>query len=160
MVHAVLIGAHAIAAVVAFVSGLLVAWNMPARMNARFGAYVAALGLMLVFLLLAIATDWFELESMKRAIFLGLLVLGTYTAFRGWRAMRELRSHMRPEASVGDVGFTLIALFDGFMIVTAFDVGSPIWLVLVVGALGIVLGIVSIHYLKCRAVQRAQRLGQ
>ena len=129
-------------------------------MNARFRVYVVTLGLMLLFLILAVSTDWRELDTVKRAIFLGLLVLGTYTTFRGWQAAREIGPQMRRGAYVDDVGFTLIALFDGFVIVTAFDLGSPIWLVLVVGASGVVLGVMGIHHLKRRALQPAQPVGQ
>jgi hypothetical protein len=43
-------------------------------------------------------------------------------------------------AYVESLGFTLIALFDGFVIVSAIDLGAPIWLVLGIGVLGVLAG--------------------
>jgi len=39
-----------------------------------------------------------------------------------------------------DVGFTVIALFDGFVIVSSLDLGAPIWLVVVIGVFGVLGG--------------------
>ena len=36
---------------------------------------------------------------------------------------------------VGDAGFTLVALLDDFVMISAFDLGAPMSLVLVLGAL-------------------------
>ena len=111
---------------------------------------------MLLFLIVAVATDWSQLDTLKRAIFAGLLLLGAYTGFRAWLAARKLNTSLNPPGYVADIGFTLIALFDGFVIVTAFDLGAPIWLVVIVGALGIILGVTGIHQLKRRAANHAR----
>jgi hypothetical protein len=47
------------------------------------------------------------------------------------------------------MGFTLIALFDGFVIISALDLGAPSWLVVAPGVLGIVVGRLGV-----RRVQR------
>ena len=39
-----------------------------------------------------------------------------------------------------DVGFTLITLFDGFVIITALDLGAPAWLVIATAVAGIAAG--------------------
>ena len=158
MLHLVLIAVHAISAVAAFVLGFAVVWSLPARMNPGFRAYLVAMSLMLLFLVMAIATDWSQLDTLKKAIFAGLLVLGAYTGLRALQAAHKLRATLDPPGYIADVGFTLIALFDGFVIVTAFDLGSPIWLVVIVGALGIILGVAGIHRLRRRAVNHTQVL--
>jgi hypothetical protein len=87
-------------------------------------------------------------------VYSGLLVLAGYTGWRGWRAAQDLvgRAGARRTQYVEDVGFTLIALFDGFVIVSALDLGVPGWLVVALGVFGILVG----RY----GVQRAQaRMG-
>jgi hypothetical protein len=71
-------------------------------------------------------------------------------AWRGWQALLHLRSPMGSWRAdyIDDVGFTLIALFDGFVIVSALDLGAPICLTLSIAVLGILAG----RY----AVQRVQ----
>jgi hypothetical protein len=53
------------------------------------------------------------------------------------------------------VGFTLIALFDGFVIVTAIDAGAPGWLVGVVAVAGVLFG----RRLVALAHRRAEQTG-
>ena len=52
------------------------------------------------------------------------------------------------------VGFTLIALWDGFVIVLAIDLGAPGWLVLVLAVLGVVVGNRALHRAEARAAVR------
>jgi hypothetical protein len=40
------------------------------------------------------------------------------------------RAHESESAHVDDLGFTLVALFDGFVIVAAIDLGAPAWIVI------------------------------
>src|SRR5438309_7460983 len=69
-------------------------------------------------------------------------VLAGVMSWRGWRAAQ--RSRQRPESwRVGfdeDIGFTLIALFDGFVIVSAIDLGGPLWLVLAIAVVAVLMG--------------------
>jgi hypothetical protein len=51
----------------------------------------------------------------------------------------------------GHIGFTLIALSDGFVIVSAIDLGAPGWLVGVLVVLGVVVGSRALHRLEARA---------
>ena len=41
---------------------------------------------------------------------------------------------------VHDVGFTLITLFEGFVIVGAIDLGAPVWVVVALAVLGVAAG--------------------
>jgi hypothetical protein len=65
------------------------------------------------------------------------------SARRGPRRPRPLRPRAR---HLDDLGFILIALFDGFVIVAAVDLGAPVWLVTPLALLAVQVG----H----RAVQR------
>jgi hypothetical protein len=155
VLHDLLIAAHATCAVVAFGLGLASVWWPPERAPGVFHAYLVALSLMVLFLVAVVLVDWAGLDPVKRGVFGGLLVLAGYTWWRGWQAAREL-GHRRGawrEAYVEDVGFTLIALFDGFVIVSAIDLGAPIWLVLAIGALGILAGRLGVLRLKARAAR-------
>jgi hypothetical protein len=49
------------------------------------------------------------------------------------------------------VGFTLIALWDGFVIVLAIDLGAPGWPVIVLAVLGVVVGNRALHWAEARA---------
>ena len=98
----------------------------------------------------AVAPDWPRLDTGDRALFVALTAFALYIAGRGLRARRRLleRRGSWAEASMADVGFTLIALFDGFVIVAAVDLGAPLWLVLPVAALGVALGRLLVAWAK------------
>ena len=49
------------------------------------------------------------------------------------------------------IGFTLIALWDGFVVVLAIDLGAPGWLVIVLAVLGVVVGNRALHWAEARA---------
>jgi hypothetical protein len=67
--------------------------------------------------------------------------------WRGWKAGkgRRLRPKGWPAAYVGDVGFTLISLFDAFVIVLTIDSGGPGWLVALLAVLGVAVGMAVIR---------------
>lgn len=155
MLHTVMIALHAAGGVAAFVAGCLALFPPRDGRRARrlFGAYLGSLGLMLVFLLAAIAADWQQLSTAPRVVFGGLLVLAL---FMGWRALAargllRRRSGQWQVPYIGHVGFTLIALWDGFVVVSAIDLGAPGWLVGVLALLGVVVGNRALHRVKARA---------
>jgi hypothetical protein len=92
-----------------------------------------------------------------RTIYGGLIVLGGYMIWRGGHAGARLRR--QPEAwrrpYLDDIGFTLIALFDGFVIVLAIDLGAPVWLVIGVAIIGVAAGILSMNRVKARLIPAA-----
>jgi len=57
-----------------------------------------------------------------------------------------------PPAYLDDIGFNLISLFDGFVIVAAIDLGAPVWLV--------VLGAIAAVVLGAQLIERAKRREQ
>jgi hypothetical protein len=128
MLHTVLIVLHAAAALVCFTAGVF-CLGLRSATSGRFRLYFWSLLAMLLFLAAAIAVDWGGLDTTTRVIFLGLGVLGLYMAWRAAQAGTRLHRqdpHWQPRY-LDDIGFTLIALFDGFVIVAAIDLGAPAW---------------------------------
>jgi hypothetical protein len=154
--HTVMIVLHAAAGVVCFAAGV---WSLPVAHAGswRFRVYAGSLAGMLVFLGAAIGLVWSSLTTGTRWIYLGLSVLGLYMAWRAVRAGLRLR-HRNPgwrPRYLDDVGFTLIALFEGFVIVAAIDLGAPGWLVAVVAVAGLVAGHFSLRRVKARLTRVA-----
>jgi hypothetical protein len=77
--------------------------------------------------------------------------------WRGWRAARVLAQRRGQWRTTyrDDVGFTLVALFDGLVLVSAIDLGAPAWLVIAIGALGIALGRLGVERDAARLLVRA-----
>jgi hypothetical protein len=152
VLHVALIAAHAASGLVALAFGLSTLRPHPEQSPTPFRVYLGALWLMVLCLIAVVAVDWTTLDRTSRAVFGGLTLFALYIGGRGWSARRLL--HRRPPgwagAFVEDVGFTLIALFDGFVIVAALDLGAPVWLVVLVGALGVLAGRLGIGRTKQR----------
>jgi hypothetical protein len=146
-VHAAFIDGHAASGVLAFVAGCV-----SLRHRRAFAIYFWALGALVVFLVAALAVDWAGLGAVLRAVFTALTGLAFYLV---WRAMhaRQLRAAPFGPAAVryvDDVGFTLIALFDGFAIIAVITSGGPGWLAAVVGVAAVLAGSVIVRRLKAR----------
>ncbi len=153
MLHNLLITAHALCAVAAFVLGVIAVCRPATQVSATIRWYLGTLWLMVLFLVVVVVVDWTGLDTINRIVYSALLALALYTGWRGWRATQDLnnRAGEWQSAYIEDVGFTLIALFDGFVIVSAVDLGAPIWLVVAVGVLGVLVGRFGIHRVKERA---------
>jgi hypothetical protein len=152
MLHNALIAFHAGAGVFCFTAGVASLGLRAASW--RFAVYFGALLALLLFMFGAITVDWAGLDSTARLIYLGLAVLGLYMVWRAARAGARLRRRdgdWRPRY-LDDVGFTLISLFDGFVIVAAIDLGAPVWLVVVIAVIGVVGGIQAMNRVKTRLV--------
>ncbi|HEV2778613.1 MAG TPA: hypothetical protein VGX25_04360 [Actinophytocola sp.] len=133
MWHTVLITVHAVAGVVAFVAGCLAL-----RRDTAFPTYLWALVTTMVFLALAIAQEWGSIDWPARALFLAFLGLGGVMLWRADRA-RRIRDAGSP-SYVGHIGFTLVALFDAFVVVAVLNAGAPVWAVVAAGVLIAVAG--------------------
>jgi uncharacterized membrane protein len=162
MVHLIMIILHATAASLCFIFGALTL--LPHLSNRSrltlFTFYVAALTAMIVFLAAAILAHVGQLAALQRGIFAGLFVLSLYLLFRGTRARTVLRA--QPDdwwtLYVDHIGFTLISLFEGFIIVSGIDLGAPGWLTAVVAVLGVVVGSRVLHSLQTPARQPQVKL--
>jgi len=159
MLHSALIAAHAASGIAAFAAGC-----MGLRPRARgvggvggvapvHRVYLGALWAMVLLLLAVVALDWPALPLTGRVIYGALSLLALYMGWRGWHALGDLRGRVAgwEGAYVDDVGFTLIAVFDGFVIIAALDLHAPVWLVLAVGVLAIVVGRRAVQRTKERA---------
>jgi hypothetical protein len=149
MLHATLITLHATAAVLCFAFGAatLQAHATNSSRRSLFRYYLIALIAMIVFLAGAILAHVNRLDGTQRGIFLGLFVLSLYMLFRGSQARTELFSQRddRLGGYIHHIGFTLISLFEGFIIVTAIDLGASGWLTAGAAVLGVIVGSRVLH---------------
>ncbi len=151
MPHNVLIALHALAGVACFAAGVL-SLRRSTRGSWWFRGYAISLAALVLFMIAVIAVDWPRLDTSARLVYSGLLLLGLYMLWRAWRAGIRLRRHDPGWRSryVDDIGFTLISLFDGFVIVSAIDLHAPGWLVGLIAVAGVVAGILAIRQVKAR----------
>jgi hypothetical protein len=130
MLHSVFIAVHAAAGVVAFAAGAVAL-----RRGALFQLYLWSLVGMALFLVLAIAADWGQLDTASRVLFSAFVALAGVMLWRAVQAARLLPTGgAAPSAAyVNHIGFTLVALFDAFIVIAVLDVGAATWLVVAVG---------------------------
>jgi CDP-diglyceride synthetase len=147
MLHGALIALHATTGVLSFAAGALA--MRPGASAVTFRVYFWSLVAMLLFLAGAVAVAWPDLDSTTRLVYTGLAVLGAYMLWRANRA-RTLLARQERGPFLDDIGFTLISLFDAFVIVAAADLGAPGWLVAVVGVVGALAGARVVNRVKAR----------
>jgi hypothetical protein len=155
-IHNVLIILHATAATLSFFAGcfLMLSVRNPRR-QAWFGLYWWSLVGMVVLLATAILVYWTEYSGIERILFPGLFVLGLYMLYRARSANGLLTSQPTDwkHPYVEHIGFTLISLFEGFIIVSGINSGLPVWLVGLVAILGVLVGRWSIAYTQRKVAQ-------
>lgn len=157
----VLIFAHAVSAAVGFVLGGVLAVRRGTR-PAQGWAYVITLMLMTLFVAGAVILDWQGLDRVIRGLFTALIALGGYTAWRGWRARAGLAAadpavpgtpSPTLASAIDDLGFTLITLFTGFVIILANDLGGPVWLMVLLGVFAVTAGRMLVSRIKARRLR-------
>jgi len=154
-VDTALIAAHATSGAAAFVFGCLGLRRRLSGVPLVVRFYIVALWLMVIFLIAVVVIDWTSLTSTIRVLYAALVALAVYTGWRGWRALQDLRCQDagRHDQYVDDVGFTLITLFDGFVIIGALDLGAPVWVVVSIGVIGILLSRRGVVWAKSRPAE-------
>jgi hypothetical protein len=125
MLHGILIALHASTGLLALVFGAVAL-----RKRGFFDVYLGSLAGMTVFLGLAVAVEWSVLDTGARVLFGAFALLAAVMVGRGVLARRA-----RGPAYLAHIGFTLVALFDAFVVVAVLDLGAPIWLVVGAGVL-------------------------
>ena len=142
-VHSVLIILHSAAATIAFLAGSLLIFSTTYTSNQKlFNLYLWTLIGMAILLAGAIIVGWQEYTDAERIVFPGLLGLALFMIFRGWGAGLVLGAHQRDWmlGYIEHIGFTLVSLFEGFIIVSGLNSGLPGWLVAIVAVLGLLVG--------------------
>jgi uncharacterized membrane protein YfcA len=143
LIHNIFITLHAAAATLSFFTGcFLVLSKRNTQMQRWHGLYWWSLVGMVVLLAGAILVYWIEYTSVERIIFPGLFVLGLYMLYRARNAGRLLEAQQNnwKHDYIEHISFTLISLFEGFIIVSGLNSGFPGWLVAVLAILGLLLG--------------------
>jgi hypothetical protein len=144
----VMVVLHAVAALGAFAVGL-------AAIDPRRGAshrwilpaLVGLLVAMTVFMVGAMAAHWSDLPGASQVVFSALVGLAMFMVYRAWHASALADGG---PGHVDDLGFVLIALFDGFVIVAAIDLGAPVWLVIPLALLAVLVGHRAVERVKDR----------
>ena len=142
-IHSVLINLHSAAATIAFFAGCLLIFSRTYALNRTlFNVYLWTLIGMTILLAGAVVVYWEEYSDIERIIFPGLLGLALFMAFRGWAAGLVLATRQGDWklGYIEHIGFTLISLFEGFVIVSGLNAGLPGWLVGLVAVLGLLIG--------------------
>src|SRR2546421_13097875 len=139
--HTLSIVVHALSATGAFIIGIVFLFQRNTLRQLQLGvAFLVLLILMEVFLVIAILSHVTSLPGITQIIFGGLAILGVYMIWRAVQALSVLREpHLNQEAVIEHIGFNLIALFDGFAIISAIDIGAPRWLVAVSGVCAVAI---------------------
>lgn len=133
--HVTLIAIHATAGIAALIAGLAAI-----RRRRWFPPYLSALIVTLLALAAVVALDWSTLNLATRGVYAGFLVFAAVLIGQGERArraqlQRATRGHAADRTYTAAVGFTVVALFDAFVVIAVLDLGAPVWLLVVVGVL-------------------------
>jgi len=134
---------HAAAAAISFFVGCLLIFAPTYISNQRlFGLYWWSLIGMMVLLIGAMFVYWNEYSDTERIVFPILLGLGMFMLYRAHNASRLLKAQQNDWklGYIEYIGFTLISLFEGFVIVTVLNAGGPGWLVALLAILGVFAG--------------------
>jgi hypothetical protein len=125
MPHTVLIALHAVAGVVALCAG-----GFAIRDGRFFDVYLGALAGTVVFLAAAVTVSWRDTDTGARLLFAAFTALALAMLAR---AVLARRGRPGTHPYVEHVGFTLVALFDAFVVIAVLDLGAPVWLVVTTG---------------------------
>lgn len=136
---------HTVAGAAAFAVGVVALQPERVRRHTWLPTLLAVLvtGLV-VFMVGAMAAHWGDLNAAARTVFCVLTVLALYMLHRALRA-RAASAHLTGPGQgryMDDVGFVLVALFNGFVIVSALDLNAPSW---AVGSLVLLAVLVGHH---------------
>ena len=151
--HNILIILHAASATVSFFAGGILMFSRKYTSNQMvFLVYWWTLVGMTVLLAGSILIYWTEYTGAERIIFPGLLILAIYMLYRARQANQLLQAqqHGWQQGYMEHIGFTLISLFEGFIIVSGLNAGLPSWLVAFLAILGVLGGRWSIAFAQRR----------
>jgi hypothetical protein len=142
-IRAFLITLHSVSATVSFFAGSFLMISPVYTSSQRFfSVYWWSLLGMSVLLAGTILVYWVAYSAVERIVFPGLLVLSLYMLYRARRAKRLLQDQQDTwrHDYLEHIGFTLISLFEGFIIVSGLNSGLPGWSVALIAIAGVLLG--------------------
>ncbi|MDF2460774.1 MAG: hypothetical protein K0S68_177 [Candidatus Saccharibacteria bacterium] len=143
---------HTITGVACFVGVVMLVARLRDHDSMRpwWWVYILSLVFLVLYMVTAIISHWGDLNDIERIAFPALGLLGWYMLFRAWQAFMEWYVPFDgwQYRLLGHVGFNLISLIEGFIIVAAIDLHAPDWLVVIVAVLGIVGGSIFVGRLK------------
>lgn len=142
-IYAIFINIHALTATVSLISGLVIITSQKYFVNRRlFSVYLWTLVGMTIFLTGAMLTQWAVYASTEQIAFSGLFVLALYMLYRAFRAQTliEARQNDWRHEYIHHIGFTLISLFEGFIIVALINLETTGWIIAIVAILGVLVG--------------------
>ena len=143
MWHGVLIGLHAGTGVLALLAGL------GAHRGPRwFAVYLWSLVATMVFLAAAVVEEWATLDVAARVLFTAFVGLGVVMV----RLAVQARGLGLTPRHVDLVGFTLVALFDAFMVITVLGAGATT--AVAAGVVVAITGHVALRTTKTRLARR------
>lgn len=114
----VFVALHALAGTIALLTGCFAHRN-----HALFATYLWSLAACVASLAAAMAGEWPQLDNPARAVFGAFLALALLML---WLAFDARRLPAPSPAYVDRVGFTLVALFDAFVVITVLNAGVPL----------------------------------
>lgn len=90
----------------------------------------------------AIFVHWEEYSDVEEIVFPGLLGLALFMLFRAWGAgiVSTTQQGKWKLGYVEHIGFTLISLFEGFIIVAGLNSGFAGWVVAMIAIAGLLAG--------------------
>ncbi len=143
---------HTVSGVVCFASGLaILSLKRLKKYPWLLSVFIGSLVGLVVFMVAAMASHWSAISTLERWIFSGLVVLGLYMLLRAEQAGHAVkREKIDYEAYIGHIGFGLISLFNGFIIVGLIDLGAPAVVVVAGAVAASIAGQQSLKKLKRR----------
>lgn len=158
--HTIFIIIRTISGCSAFLFGCLVL--KPSLKNYKFDIFYYSLLLLIFSLAVVMVMDWNHLKLRGHITYSMLVLLGVYTFYRAHLAkLRVMRPGIIKVSNyINDIGFALVSLFVGFVIIGSIDLGVPRWIIIVMGILGILAGINAVTYKKGRLIDKLKRAAQ
>ena len=155
--HNILIVVHALGGVVSLITGIILI--IPSlHHNTRshlLKVFLPALMVLVIGLFAVVIFDWQGFSLAQKIPFGVLCLLALYMSWRAFQAYRVFQGQSEGWMAlfVDHIGFNLISLFDGFVIVSSLDLGAPGWLVGLIAVVGVIAGIWAINRVKAVGIK-------
>ncbi|HEX8390195.1 MAG TPA: hypothetical protein VF597_02135 [Candidatus Saccharimonadales bacterium] len=94
---------------------------------------------MIVFMIAATISHWGDIALSERIVFSLLPLLGLYMLYRAVKSRGHI-SAGEERMYIDDIGFGLISLLNGFIIVGLLDLRAPGWVVVIGAVLAVIAG--------------------